>query len=95
MKTRRKELEDLAEDLAYGKRNNDLINRELDALPKGKIDFSLVELSITLIALLLVIAFNILLNYSFKSVKFTMILQLKKHKIYLNYAFNIIIFNHI
>ncbi|XP_035204465.1 laminin subunit alpha-1-like [Stegodyphus dumicola] len=35
MQMRRNELEALSEDLAFGKRNNDLINRELDALPTG------------------------------------------------------------
>lgn len=37
MRERRKDLDDLSEDLAFGKRNNDLINKELDALPKGTV----------------------------------------------------------
>ncbi|XP_055952530.1 laminin subunit alpha-1-like isoform X1 [Argiope bruennichi] len=35
MRQRKNALDDLSEDLAFGKRNNDIINRELDALPKG------------------------------------------------------------
>ncbi|CAL1296819.1 unnamed protein product [Larinioides sclopetarius] len=35
MRQRKDALDDLSEDLAFGKRSNDIINRELDALPKG------------------------------------------------------------
>ncbi|KAG8183116.1 hypothetical protein JTE90_024425 [Oedothorax gibbosus] len=35
MRQRKSDLDGLSEDLAFGKRSNDIINRELDALPKG------------------------------------------------------------
>ncbi|GFU33502.1 laminin subunit alpha-1 [Nephila pilipes] len=35
MRQRKNDLDGLSEDLAFGKRSNDIINRELDALPKG------------------------------------------------------------
>ncbi|XP_015910992.1 laminin subunit alpha-1 isoform X2 [Parasteatoda tepidariorum] len=35
MRERKNDLDNLAEDLAFGKRSNDIINRELDTLPKG------------------------------------------------------------
>ncbi|GIY26654.1 laminin subunit alpha-2 [Caerostris darwini] len=35
MRRRKNDLDGLSEDLAFGKRSNDIINRELDALPKG------------------------------------------------------------
>lgn len=41
MRERKKALDDLSEDIAYNKRSNDLINKELDALPKGKISATL------------------------------------------------------
>lgn len=37
MRKRKSELDGLSEDLAFGKRSNDIINRELDALPKSNI----------------------------------------------------------
>ncbi|GBO14279.1 hypothetical protein AVEN_254744-1, partial [Araneus ventricosus] len=43
MRQRKDALDDLSEDLAFGKRNNDVINRELDALPKGTV-FTLVAI---------------------------------------------------